>query len=83
MDPHQTWNDMLQAYATKQWMDALEMAEALRDWLEAGGFSPQPTVGSTTGSFTCQLDEGFSRAVCLAACHHVLERSITEVGDDA
>ena len=73
MDPSQSWNDMLTAYATKQWAEALEYAEALRDWLEGGGFAPQPTVGTTTGNFTCQLDADFSRAVCLAACHHVFE----------
>ena len=83
MDASQTWNEMLTAYATKQWADAVEYAEALRDWLEGGGFAPQPTIGTTTGNFTCQLDDEFSRAVCLAACHHVFERSILEIGDDA
>lgn len=83
MDPSQSWNDMLVAYATKQWADAVEYAEALRDWLEGGGFAPQPTIGTTTGAFTCQLDDEFSRAVCLAACHHIFERSIMEMGDVA
>ena len=50
MDPSQCWNDMLVAYATKQWFDALERAEALRDWLEGGGFAPQPTVGTNDRS---------------------------------
>ena len=83
MDPVQSWNNMLTAYATQQWAEALEFAEALRDWLERGGFTPQPTIGTTTGTFACQLDDEFSRAVCLAACHHIFERSIMEVGDAA
>lgn len=72
MDPAQCWNDMLVAHATKQWQEAREHAEALRDWLEKGGFAPQPTVGTTNMRFTCQPDEGISAAICQAACNHIL-----------
>ena len=74
MDPSQCWNDMLIAYATKQWQEARESAEALLEWLEKGGFPPQPTIGTTTLSFTSQLDAEFSRAICLAACRHICEQ---------
>ena len=34
MDPNQCWNDMIIAYATKQWLEAREHAEALLELLE-------------------------------------------------
>ncbi len=83
MDPTQAWNAMLVAYATKQWHETSDFAEGLLEWLEGGGFTPQPTIGTTTGNFTCQLDSEFSRAICIAACQHAIERSIQEVSNDA
>ena len=74
MDPAKCWDNMLFAYATKQWQDASEHAVALIGWLEQGGFSPQPTIGTTTMHFTCQLDTDVSRAICMAACREVVER---------
>ena len=81
MDPNAAWNNMLAGYATKQWADAVSHAEALLDWLEAGGFPPQPTIGSTTGNLTCQLDAEFSAAICTAACEHVISRCQWELSD--
>lgn len=81
MDPNTAWNNMLAGYATKQWADAVPHAEALLDWLEAGGFTPQPTIGSTTGNLTCQLDAEFSAAICTAACEHVISRCQWELSD--
>lgn len=83
MDPSAAWNSLLMAYATKQWADAIEPAEALLDWLNGGGFAPQPTIGSTTGNLTCQLDADFSAAICRAACEHVLDRCRKEASDAA
>lgn len=82
MDPDATWDNMLVAYATKQWSDAVDHAEALRDWLERGGFSPQPPIGTTNGNMEAALDTGFSRAICLAACHHIFEQSLLRLGDE-
>lgn len=79
MDPNQAWDEMLIAFATKQWVEAKDTAQALVDWLEADGFAPQPTVGSTTGQFTCQLDAEFSRTVAMAACCHIYEWATQEV----
>ena len=81
MDPNTAWNNMLAGYATKQWADAVPHAEALLDWLEAGGFPPQPTIGSTTGNLTCQLDAEFSAAICTAACEHVISGCQWELSD--
>jgi hypothetical protein len=70
---------MLEAYATKQWIEALDYARALKDSLEAGGLIPQPMIGSTTGNMTYQLDAGFSRAVCVTACYHTIDRCVMEL----
>ncbi|MEX1028331.1 MAG: hypothetical protein WD049_10075 [Candidatus Paceibacterota bacterium] len=59
MDPNTVWDNMLVAYATKQWSDAVEHAEALRDWLEGGGFSPQPPIGTINGNMQAGFDAGF------------------------
>lgn len=68
MDPYTAWDNMLMAYATKQWSEALEYAEALKDWLDDDGFPPHPTIGTTTGSFTMQPDQQLSRAISVATC---------------
>lgn len=79
MDPNQTWNTLLQAFATKQWIDARDAAEALVDWLEADGFPPHPTVGTTDGQLTCRLDDEFSRALVMAAACQVHQRAMQEI----
>ncbi|MEZ5942486.1 MAG: hypothetical protein R3C18_13920 [Planctomycetaceae bacterium] len=82
MDPNQAWNNMLRAYATKQWQEALEASEVLKDWLDDGGFPPQPTIGTTAGDLTCQLDPTFNQAICLAATHQIFENSLIAFGDE-
>lgn len=72
MDPNECWNNMLVAYASKQWQDAFLHATDLRSWLQRGGFPPKPTVGTTNTMFTCQLDEEFSKVLSLAVCQHIL-----------
>lgn len=79
MDPSECWDSMLVAFATKQWQEAGKYAESLLEWLDGGGFSPQPTIGTTTMAFTAQLDEAFSREICVAACLHVADRADQEV----
>ena len=81
MDPNFAWDTMLTAYATKQWAEALDHAEALRDWLEGGGFPPRLTIGSSTGQFTCQPDGNLSRSLALAGCHEIFEQSLLQLGD--
>ncbi len=74
MDPNTTWDNLLHAYATKDFASAIEHAQALLAWLGRGGFPPRLTVGSTTMALTCQLDDGWNRAIAQAACQHVLDR---------
>jgi hypothetical protein len=83
MDPNAAWNEMLMAYATKDWASALEYADGLLNWLEHGGFPPQPTIGTTTGEMTWQLDADFSRSIAHAASQHILDHCMKELGDVA
>ncbi|WP_068257867.1 hypothetical protein [Rubripirellula obstinata] len=78
MDPNTAWDAMLMAYAAKQWSDALHFAEALKAWLDRGGFPPHPTIGSSTGSHTMQPDEQLSRAIVVAACDHICRHCLLE-----
>lgn len=45
MDPQETWSEMLDAFEQKQWELAKELADALYEWLEKGGFPPT-TIGA-------------------------------------
>ena len=76
MHPADAWNKMLEAYATKQWIEALDYARALKDSLEAGGLIPQPMIGSTTGNMTCQLDADFhARSASLLVTTRLIDAS--------
>lgn len=42
MDPNATWENLLEALTEGDWHEAFESAEALLDWLDRGGFPPEP-----------------------------------------
>ena len=81
MDPNTAWDNMLTAYATKQWSEASEHAEALIDWLNGGGFPPHPTIGSCSGTLTMQLDQHLSRAIAIAACDCIQRHCLIETSE--
>lgn len=81
MDPNTTWDNLLMAYATKDWASVEELAEALLHWLDRGGFAPHLTTGSTMMQFTCQLDDEWNAAVARAACQVAIERARREDAD--
>lgn len=56
MDPHATWSQLLDALASSD-PDAIEeLAMALQDWLDRGGYPPHPTGRTDLGSdFDSQL----------------------------
>jgi hypothetical protein len=43
MDPNATWRDLAQAFADDDWEKVDELTQALRHWLDRGGFAPQIT----------------------------------------
>jgi len=57
MDPDATWALMLEAYASADWQEATDHAEALMNWLRNGGFPPLTTIASKDGSLAIEIDD--------------------------
>lgn len=64
MDPQTTWEEMLDAISEGVFPEAKHRADALLDWLEKGGFPPQP--------LTRVLSDDWDRMVCRYVCQKVL-----------
>ncbi len=47
MDPQATWEQLQEAYGNAEWETAGELAQALLDWLDSGGFPPITQAGET------------------------------------
>jgi len=76
MDPDATWTMVLQAYRDAEWPQVLELSDALRSWLDRGGFPP-PGLKQTLG-----VDDAAAKVVTLAFCRYAHERARGE-GSDA
>ena len=72
MDPQQTWQEMLDAYASGQLSQADELASALLDWLDKGGFPPQTFPDRT---FDSDFNWDVARAAVQAILSQCCERS--------
>jgi hypothetical protein len=68
MDPQVTWENLLDAYADRDWKAAVEHVVALLDWLQKGGFPPW-TVPSRL--VRAEVD----RLIVVATCRLVLEEA--------
>jgi hypothetical protein len=66
MDPQVAWDDLLSAYAEGDFDRIEELATALREWLDRGGFPPT-VIGEP------RLGEEFERALAKAGCDFALE----------
>ena len=64
MDPQTAWNELLEALAGKDLIEAEIRAEALLDWFDKGGFAPQ-TVGQV-------LPAEWDRLICRYLCRKVI-----------
>lgn len=67
MDPHVTWQRLLDAYADDDSDASVEHATALLDWLEKGGFPPR-TVSHR------RLRPAADRLIALATCRLILDQ---------
>ena len=80
MDPHATWDELLCAYAEGDYERSEELAAALSEWLDKGGFPPT-VLGNA------QLGPAFEEALAKAGCDFILEavhaRWTTATGDGA
>lgn len=68
MDPHATWELLLNAYSDHDWDGVDEHAIKLLDWLEKGGFPPQTVRHRPLGPPA-------NRLIALATCRLALEQS--------
>ncbi|MFO0945657.1 MAG: hypothetical protein U1D30_06895 [Planctomycetota bacterium] len=68
MDPNQTWIEMIRAYHQKDWDQSDELALALIEWLQRGGFPPQISPHIMVG------DERAVRQFVQSICQMVVTR---------
>ncbi len=68
MDPQTAWTNLLDAYVATDWDAALEAAEALRMWIDRGGFPPTTCTDRT-------MNAGWHRAITLAACRFIIREA--------
>jgi len=63
MDPQASWNEMLEAISANDMFEAGLRAEGLMDWLDRGGFPPQP--------LSRVLPVDWDRMICRYVCQKV------------
>ncbi len=69
MDPQVAWNEMLEAIFTNDIFEADLRAEGLIDWLDRGGFPPQPLSRDLPDEWDRMISRYFCQEVRLAAQH--------------
>ena len=50
MDPQESYLRLLAAWMNRDWADLAELAEALLNWLDNGGFPPEPNYPKEMGN---------------------------------
>ncbi|MCA9123949.1 MAG: hypothetical protein H6822_20465 [Planctomycetaceae bacterium] len=93
MDPHATWKQMQEELMAENWETAIELAEALLEWIDGNG-SP-PLVGSKdlpygwhrelarAGARYVLIAAGFEKIDAEAEVEEQTARESTEADDDA
>ena len=76
MDPQITWEELLQAWARRDWEAVVEYAEALLGWLDRGGFPPEFLQINLLG---VDFNWAIARAACAFARHRA--RSVLDDPD--
>lgn len=69
MNSNQSWNDLLKAYASRDWDSVVRIAPQLHAYLDAGGSAPN-THGSPE-----KIDEIWNWGVARFACHFALTQA--------
>lgn len=72
MDPQTTWKLLIEEWTQGNWIDVYELAEALQQWLERGGFPPD-TCGSEHVGFD------WNRTVAMAVCEFTLRIAVAGI----
>ena len=68
MDPQQTWTDMLDALKQNDYDEAKELAGALLEWLDKGGFPPTVVGDESIGA-------DWHRMIAAFICRSVVSRT--------
>ncbi len=71
MDPQAAWDRMLTAYADSEFASAQEFAQALKNWLQSGGFPPT-VLGHP------EIGPHFESVLALAGCTYILGFDIAQ-----
>ena len=74
MDPQVTWDSLLAAWTRGNWLDVIELAEALLGWLDRDGFPPKTVA-------TPELGADWHRVVTKAAAKFALAHATSALKD--
>ena len=79
MDPNETWKALLEAYRTSDWEQAIELAEALLQWLRIDGFPPSTTIGTPSEASMVVIDDReANRQIADAVSRNILRKARME-----
>lgn len=78
MDPQATWFELMNVFQSGDWKRVRDLAEALLQWLNRGGFPPETLVSKATSDGGLSgppqsLGPGWNRVVSLAASRYALD----------
>ena len=73
MDPQITWHSMLAAWTRGEWLEVIELAEALLEWLDKDGFPPKTVAVPELGTDWHRVVAGATAKFALAHAAAVLE----------
>lgn len=76
MDPQESYNRMIDAWINRDWSEVAELAEALLDWLDKGGFPPEP-------SYPKDMGREWNERVVRATSNFMLSRANNVLADDS
>lgn len=68
MDPQESYSRLLTAWMNRDWSDVAELSEALLDWLDKGGFPPEP-------NYPKEMGNEWNATVVRATCKFALLRA--------
>ena len=73
MDPQITWHSMLAAWTRGDWLEVIDLAEALLEWLDKDGFPPKTVAAPELGAQWHRVVTGAAAKFALAHATAVLE----------
>lgn len=75
MDPQESYKRLLRAWMNRDWSDLAELAQAMLDWLDKGGFPPEPY-------YPLEMGREWNTLVVRATCQFALSRAENVLDDE-